>query len=101
MAITPPVPTTSVPSLGSAESQIMGDENSPRADYVAAIDGAIDTRIEADSLGEVPVPSTAYWGVHTARALENFPITRRAIYNYPDLIRALARVKQAAARANL
>ncbi|MET0303465.1 MAG: lyase family protein, partial [Microbacteriaceae bacterium] len=46
------------------------------------------------------VPADAYWGVHTARALVNFPITRRAISNYPDLVRALARVKQAAARAN-
>jgi len=101
MAITPQASSTPTPSVGSAESQIMGDENSPRADYVAALDGTIDTRLETDSLGSVPVPSTAYWGVHTARALENFPITRRAIYNYPDLIRALARVKQAAARANL
>lgn len=85
----------------SAETQIMGDENSPRADYTAALDGSIATRIETDSLGSLPVPASAYWGIHTARALENFPITRRAIYNYPDLIRALARVKQAAARANL
>ena len=45
-------------------------------------------------------PLDAYWGIHTARALENFPITRRPISVYPDLIRALARVKQAAARAN-
>ncbi|MEQ1737867.1 MAG: aspartate ammonia-lyase, partial [Rhodoglobus sp.] len=60
-----------------------------------------DTRIETDSLGSVSVPANAYWGIHTARALENFPITRRAIHNYPDLVVALARVKQAAARANL
>lgn len=46
------------------------------------------------------IPAGAYWGIHTARALENFPITRRAIHNYPDLITALALVKQAAARAN-
>lgn len=46
------------------------------------------------------IPAHAYWGIHTARALDNFPITRRAISNYPDLITALARVKQAAARAN-
>src|SRR5690554_6651056 len=57
-------------------------------------------RIETDSLGSMEIPKSAYWGIHTARALENFPITRRAIYNYPDLITALARVKQAAARAN-
>mgnify|MGYP000515254053 FL=1 len=58
------------------------------------------TREERDSLGSMEVPAEAYWGIHTARALENFPITRRTISNYPDLIRALARVKQAAARAN-
>ncbi len=58
------------------------------------------TREERDSLGSMRIPAEAYWGIHTARALENFPITRRTISNYPDLIRALARVKQAAARAN-
>jgi len=63
--------------------------------------GSPATREEADSLGSMAVPAMAYWGIHTARALENFPITRRAISNYPDLIVALARVKQAAARANL
>ena len=56
------------------------------------------TRPEADSLGELDVPADAYWGIHTARALANFGITRRAISNYPDLVIALARVKQAAAR---
>src|SRR6187431_576044 len=67
----------------------------------ASTEAPMATRIESDSLGSLPVPASAYWGIHTARALENFPITRRAISNYPDLIRALARVKQAAARANL
>ncbi|GAB2461333.1 aspartate ammonia-lyase [Conyzicola lurida] len=62
--------------------------------------GTPATRVESDSLGVLDIPDSAYWGIHTARALENFPITRRAISNYPDLIRALARVKQAAARAN-
>lgn len=57
-------------------------------------------RIESDSLGSRPIPAQVLWGIHTARALENFPISRRAISNYPDLVRALARVKQAAARAN-
>jgi aspartate ammonia-lyase len=57
-------------------------------------------RTEHDSLGSMQVPADAYWGVHTARALENFPISRRAIFNYPDLVVALVRVKQAAARAN-
>jgi aspartate ammonia-lyase len=58
------------------------------------------TRTEIDSLGPMEVPADVYWGIHTARALENFPITRRPISVYPDLVRALATVKLAAARAN-
>lgn len=57
-------------------------------------------RMERDSLGEMPIPADAYWGIHTARALSNFPITRRALSNHPNLVIALAMVKQAAARAN-
>lgn len=57
-------------------------------------------RIEHDSLGEMEIPADAYWGVHTARALQNFPITGKPISIYPDLITAYAAVKQAAARAN-
>jgi aspartate ammonia-lyase len=58
------------------------------------------TRTESDSLGSMEIPAAVYWGIHTARALENFPITGRPISVYPDLVRALAQVKQAAARAN-
>src|SRR5438094_1366794 len=58
------------------------------------------TRIEHDLLGDRAVPADAYYGIHTLRALENFPITGTAISIYPDLIRALACVKQAAALAN-
>ncbi|WP_395243538.1 aspartate ammonia-lyase [Agromyces sp. MMS24-K17] len=58
------------------------------------------TRTETDSLGSVEVPADAYWGVHTMRALENFPISKRPISVYAELVRALACVKQAAARAN-
>lgn len=59
------------------------------------------TRIESDSLGEKAIPADAYWGVHTMRALENFPISKRPISVYPTLVIALAQVKQAAVRANL
>ncbi|WP_280429260.1 aspartate ammonia-lyase [Nocardia brasiliensis] len=59
-----------------------------------------DTRLESDSLGAVAVPRAAYWGVHTARALENFSVTGDRIGNYPALIVALASVKLAACRAN-
>jgi aspartate ammonia-lyase len=58
------------------------------------------TRLEHDLLGERAVPAEAYYGVHTLRALENFPITGTAISIYPDLVRALACVKQAAALTN-
>src|SRR5258708_25425320 len=58
------------------------------------------TRIEHDLLGDRAVPADAYYGIHTLRALENFPITGTAISIYPDLLRALACVKQAAALAN-
>ncbi|GAA1555634.1 aspartate ammonia-lyase [Brevibacterium picturae] len=60
----------------------------------------VPTRTETDSIGSMEIPETAYWGVHTARANENFPITRRPINVYPDFVRAFACVKQAAARAN-
>lgn len=64
---------------------------------------AIDTpltRVEHDLLGERLIPAQAYWGVHTLRAVENFPISGQTIGQAPDLIRALAAIKQAAAIAN-
>jgi len=57
-------------------------------------------RIERDFLGEKAVPADAYYGVQTARALENFHISGVQLRLYPDLIKALAMVKLAAARAN-
>jgi len=57
-------------------------------------------RIEHDLLGDKKVPADAYYGVHTLRAVENFPITGTPISIYPDLIDALACIKQAAALAN-
>jgi aspartate ammonia-lyase len=59
------------------------------------------TRIEHDLLGDKAVPADAYYGVQTARALENFHISGVELRLYPDFIRALAMVKMAAARANL
>ena len=58
-------------------------------------------RLEHDLLGDREVPAEAYFGVHTLRAQENFPISGIPISTYPDLIRALAEIKMAAARANL
>jgi len=58
------------------------------------------TRMEHDLLGEREVPADAYYGVHTLRALENFPISKIPISTYPNLVKALACVKQACALAN-
>src|SRR6187397_2767938 len=58
------------------------------------------TRTEHDLLGEKQVPADAYYGVQTARALENFQISGVPINRYPEFIEAWAIVKLAAARAN-
>ncbi|MDO9583740.1 MAG: aspartate ammonia-lyase [Desulfomicrobium sp.] len=58
-------------------------------------------RIEKDSLGERKVPASAYYGVQTVRAMENFQVTGIPISHYPLHIEALACIKQAAALANL
>jgi aspartate ammonia-lyase len=58
------------------------------------------TRVERDLLGAKEVPGDAYYGVQTARGLENFHISGVPLRLYPDFIKALAMVKCAAARAN-
>lgn len=55
-------------------------------------------RTERDSLGEREVPSGALYGVHTARALENFPLAGRGVH--PELVRAYGAVKLACLLAN-
>ena len=60
----------------------------------------IRTRSEHDLLGYLDIPADAYYGVHTARAVDNFPITGIKLAIYPAFIGALAAVKQAAATAN-
>ena len=58
------------------------------------------TRPEHDLLGDAEVPADALFGVQTLRAMQNFPITGIPLSHFPALVRALAMVKQAAARAN-
>jgi aspartate ammonia-lyase len=58
------------------------------------------TRTERDLLGEKEIPSNVYYGVQTARALENFQISGIPINHYPGFVEAWAIVKLAAARAN-
>ena len=57
-------------------------------------------RTEADFIGAKSIPQHAYWGIHSARAVENFPITGQRVGQMPDLVRALALVKKAAALTN-
>jgi aspartate ammonia-lyase len=59
------------------------------------------TRVEKDSIGEVQLPADVLYGINTFRSLANFPISGRPIATYKEFIRAIAAVKQAAARANL
>ncbi|MEO6471277.1 MAG: aspartate ammonia-lyase [Aeromicrobium sp.] len=58
------------------------------------------TRAEHDLIGDRDVPADAYWGIHSLRALENFPITGIPIGVSPYLVEALAAVKEAAATSN-
>ena len=57
------------------------------------------TRQEKDSLGLKDVPAEAYYGIQTARAVENYPIS--GMRAHPALVRAIAMEKEAAAEANL
>jgi aspartate ammonia-lyase len=59
-----------------------------------------DVRLEHDSLGERELPSQAYYGVQTLRAMENFAISGVFVKNFEHMIEALAFVKKAAALAN-
>ena len=56
-------------------------------------------RVEHDPLGEHTVPSDAYYGIQTVRAVENFPIS--GLHAPADLVTATVLIKKAAARANV
>ena len=56
-------------------------------------------REEKDFLGNLEIPENAYYGIHTARAVQNFPVSGFKVHK--ELIRALAEVKQACAQANM
>ena len=59
----------------------------------------VDHRQETDSLGTRDVPATAYWGIQTLRAKENFPVSGLTASRH--LIRAYAYLKLACIRANV
>src|SRR5699024_3099188 len=57
-------------------------------------------RTETDLIGPVELPTEAYYGVNTVRAAENFQLSSTRLEQFPELIAALAIIKQAAAAAN-
>jgi aspartate ammonia-lyase len=67
---------------------------------LSAWGSSAQTRTEKDLLGEKQIPNDAYYGVQTARALENFQVSSMKTNFFPDYVRAYAMVKLAAARAN-
>ena len=85
-------------SAGSAPPPAAADTAQAQTARPATPTGA--TRTEHDLLGDKQVPAEAYYGVQTARALENFQISGIPINHYPGFIEAWAIVKLAAARAN-
>ena len=57
-------------------------------------------RTETDLLGEIKVPTDAYYGAQAARGMENFQISGQYINDYPEYIKAWGMIKLACARAN-
>jgi aspartate ammonia-lyase len=76
------------------------EQPTPSAQQAASSPQSGATRTEKDLLGEKQVPAEAYYGVQTARALENFQISPVLMNTYPEFVDAFAVVKIAAARAN-
>ncbi|WP_417843159.1 aspartate ammonia-lyase [Thalassospira sp.] len=58
------------------------------------------TRTDTDSLGSRQIPEGALYGVATLRGQENFNISFRKLRDAPELLKALAQIKQASAAAN-
>src|SRR5690554_1831331 len=58
------------------------------------------TRIETDSLGSLQLPSEALYGIATLRGQGNFDISSVKLGHMPELLKALAQIKRAAAQAN-
>jgi aspartate ammonia-lyase len=91
-------------ALGCAWAPLWADaqtaKSAPPAQSAKGAAPAGATRTEKDLLGEKQIPADAYYGVQTARALENFQLSGTLINQYPGFVEAWAIVKLAAARAN-
>ncbi len=72
--------------------------NEKKSSHVQECSYSEGYRIEKDSLGEKQIPSSAYYGIHTARAIENFDVSGRTVNL--NLIHAIVLIKKAAAMTN-
>src|SRR5919112_6834336 len=71
----------------------------PQRIHNESVNSSGTTRLERDTMGELAVPAAAYYGVQTARAVENFPISD---LRFPRVfIRAMGLIKWAAATVNV
>src|SRR5580765_3804981 len=94
-------PRDTAPATEAADAAVTpGPQDMPVKTTGQARTDTGQTRTEKDLLGEKQIPADAYYGVQTARALENFQISGIPINHYPGFIEAWAIVKLAAARAN-
>ncbi|HHU03969.1 MAG TPA: aspartate ammonia-lyase [Fastidiosipila sp.] len=59
----------------------------------------VEMRVELDSIGEIEIPVDAYYGAHSLRAAQNFPITGMSMH--PEVINTICQIKKAAALTNL
>ena len=66
-------------------------------DWTLTAIGVSDMRMEKDSLGELPVPDDAYYGIQTVRCASNYDVTDHTFNELPKVIRAVAEVKKACA----
>ena len=57
-------------------------------------------RIEEDLLGQLEIPASAYYGIHSLRAYQNFNISSMKISDVPEFVRGMVFTKKAAAKAN-
>src|SRR5207245_6421373 len=71
----------------------------PAVSGVAILVTVEEYRLDKDSMGEVKVPSSAYYGAETQRAVQNFPISGLRLPK--EFVRAMAVIKLSAARANM
>src|SRR6266542_480996 len=86
------------PALSTLQHRVLRNAKAAQAAAARGRMGAMEYRIERDTMGEVQVPKDALWRAQTQRAVDNFPISGTRLER--QHIRALAQIKAAAAMVN-